>query len=69
MNTIKLLFTFILIVGAVSIASAQGSSSAGSGPSGAPIDGGASILVGGIAAYGIKKIRDNHRKLKAKKAI
>jgi hypothetical protein len=69
MNKIKLLFTFLSIVGAVSIASAQASSSAGSGPSGAPIDGGVGLLVGGMAAYGIKKIRDNHKKLKANKAI
>ena len=68
MNKIKLLFTFINILGAVSIAAAQ-SSSLSSGPSGAPIDGGVSLLVGGMAAYGIKKIRDNHKKVKANKAV
>lgn len=68
MNKIKLLLTFTIVIGFVSVALAQ-SSSSGSGPSPAPIDGGVSLLVGGMAAYGIKKIRDNHKKVKANKEI
>ncbi|MBS1618396.1 MAG: hypothetical protein JST76_07750 [Bacteroidetes bacterium] len=73
MTKYKLLLTAILVIGAVSFAISQPTSSASStgslGGGGAPIDGGITLLVGGIAAYGAKKIRDNHKKMKAQKDI
>ena len=66
MNNSKLFFLFVFVFGAVALALAGPPPAAGGGGGGgaAPIDGGISILVGGIAAYGAKKLRDQ-RKAKA----
>ena len=66
MNTSKLflLFAFVFGVAAMALAGPPPALGGGGGGGAAPIDGGISILVGGIAAYGAKKLRDQ-RKAKA----
>jgi hypothetical protein len=68
------LVVFILALMSASPLFAQppgGGQGGGGGPSsgGAPIDGGISMLVAGIAAYGAKKIRDKRKDAKAKEDI
>lgn len=53
---------------ALAIAQSSSGSSGGAG-GGAPIDGGITLLVGGIAGYGVKKLRDNHKKVTAQKEV
>ena len=57
------------MLGVASIAVAQSSSLSSGGGGGSPIDGGVTIMVAGIALYGAKKIRDNHKKTQDKKDI
>ena len=65
MNNSKLFFLFVFVFGAATLALAGSAPiTPGGGGGAAPIDGGISILVGGIAAYGAKKLRDQ-RKAKA----
>jgi hypothetical protein len=65
MSKIKYAFIFMMMIGAGSLAIGQSSSGSGGHGGGAPIDGGITLLVGGIAAYGVKKLRDNHKKAQA----
>lgn len=57
-----------MTLGVSAFAVAQSSLSS-SGGGGAPIDGGITLLVGGIAGYGVKKLRDNHKKVTAEKEV
>ena len=58
--TCSMLFSFVLL--------AQGPPGGGNGGGGgAPIDGGISILVGGAALYGAKKVRERRRQLNQEK--
>jgi hypothetical protein len=65
MSKIKYALIFMMMIGAGSLAIGQSSSGSGGHGGGAPIDGGITLLVGGIAAYGVKKLRDNHKKAQA----
>ena len=60
MNKAKILSLLVFLFSVSAVVMAQPAASGGS-PSGAPIDGGLSLLVGGIAAYGVKKIRENRK--------
>ena len=60
MNKAKILSLLVFIFSVSAVVMAQ--PPAGGGPGSTPIDGGLSLLVGGIAAYGVKKIRDSRKK-------
>ena len=60
------LLTAVIIGISVANANAQGApGNGGAVPANVPIDGGASLLLAGGVAYGVKKIRDNRKKKKA----
>ncbi|TXH58513.1 MAG: hypothetical protein E6Q89_03205 [Bacteroidia bacterium] len=70
MKTLKYSLSVLLSFGLSAFAMAQSSlSSTSSSGGGAPIDGGITLLVGGIAGYGVKKLRDNHKKVTAEKEV
>lgn len=69
MSKIKYALIFVMMTGAGSLAIGQSTSGSSGGRGGAPIDGGITLLVGGIAAYGVKKLRDNHKKAQANPEI
>lgn len=54
----------LVIILLPTIVLAQGPPDPGDDP-GTPIDGGASLLVGAAAAYGIKKVREKRKKTQA----
>jgi len=68
MNYSKCIFSVIFMLGFGMILFAAPPSSTSSGGS-APIDGGISLLIAGVIGYGVKRIRDNHKKVKAQIAI
>jgi len=59
------LFSFLLLAGAgVQHVAAQpnsGGPQPGAGPTGVPLDGGASLLLAGGVAYGLKRLRQRRR--------
>lgn len=61
LNKIFALASVMLLVSSALLAQPSGPPGGGGGGS-TPIDGGVSLLVAGIAAYGAKKIRDNRKK-------
>ena len=61
MNTSKLISLLVIFLSLSMVAMAQGPGGGGGGVGGTPIDGGISMLVGGIALYGAKKIRERRR--------
>ena len=67
MKKSKLIFiaSFILLGSTAVMAQPNGNGQGGGGT--APVDGGVSMLVAGIAAYGAKKIRD--RRIKSSEEI
>jgi hypothetical protein len=70
MNKLKYSLSILMTFGLSALAIAQSSSgSSGGAGGGAPIDGGITLLVGGIAGYGVKKLRDNHKKVTAQKEV
>ena len=55
----------VVLVGSARQALAQGSPSSGTGgpePTAVPLDGGASLLLAGGVAYGLRKLRQRRRK-------
>jgi len=70
MKILKYSLSVLMTLGVSAFAVAQGTlSSTSSGGGGAPIDVGITLLVGGIAGYGVKKLRDNHKKVTAQKEV
>lgn len=65
--TMKNLLLLALGLGLASAAQAQGPGSTGpaptapAGPTGVPIDGGASLLLAGGVAYGLRRLRQHRR--------
>ncbi|MFN8316669.1 MAG: hypothetical protein U0T32_09505 [Chitinophagales bacterium] len=69
MKNLKYALSILTTFGLSALAMAQSSLGSSSGGGGAPIDGGITLLVGGIAGYGVKKLRDNHKKVTAQKEV
>ena len=60
-NIVSIIIALIIIL-LPSLALAQGGPSDPGGDPGTPIDGGASLLVGAAAVYGMKKLKDRKKK-------